>query len=88
MHSRKADGYAGLGAPDPCAEMEKWHNVEAWEEFRKLAKFRVGDTARVGANVVTLTRITPVGGGLVRIQGHYPGGSLDDRLPPSAVSEP
>jgi hypothetical protein len=90
MNTRKTDevGYAGLGAVDPSLEREARKNVEAWEEFRRLAKFKVGDQAMVKGNIVTLTRITPVGGGLVRIQGHYPGGSLDDKLPPSEISHP
>jgi hypothetical protein len=88
MNTRKTDGngYAGLGAADPNLEREQQKNCEEWEQFRRLAKFKVGDRAEVRGTVVTLTRITPVGGGLVRVQGHYPGGSLDDRLPPSAIS--
>jgi hypothetical protein len=84
--NRESNDYAGLGADDPLLAFKQRQNVEAWDAFRQLAKFKIGDRAWVNGNFVTLTRITPVGGGLVRIEGHYPGGAVDGRFPPSAVS--
>lgn len=89
MNTRKVDesGFAGMGAVDPNAEREHRKNVEDWEAFRRLTKLKIGDRAQVGAHTITLSRLTPIGSGLVRVQGTYPGGCVDQRVRPSEISQ-
>jgi len=82
---RKANNIAGLGPDNDQAvhAHKEAAAAEAWNEFIKVAKFRVGGQARIGGNVVTLTDLKPLTGGRVYVKGTYPGGGVDGQYKPS-----
>lgn len=82
LATRKATDIAGMGPVDDRAQKQA-AAARAWDEFRAVAKFRVGGQAQIGGRVVTISDLKPLTGGLVHVEGTYPGGDVNGNYRPS-----